>query len=172
MKTFTDKDIDSWEPCYPANEKLPNWWKGNALDILSLKSVSIEDRFWVVLREGCIDDKTLRLFAVWCARRALKRVENPDPRSIEACNVAERFANGRATEDELAVVRQKARSATWAASAAESAARSAAWSAASSAARSASAAASAATRSAAWSARSAAWSAQLRKLKSMLKKGQ
>ena len=48
-----------------------------------------------------LSDKDLRLFAVWCAREALKLVKHPDIRSIEACNVAERYANGEATKEEL-----------------------------------------------------------------------
>jgi len=47
------------------------------------------------------DAKTQRLFAVWCAREALKLVDNPDPRSVAACDVAERYANGKATDEEL-----------------------------------------------------------------------
>jgi hypothetical protein len=46
-------------------------------------------------------DKDMRLFAVWCAREALKLVDNPDERSINACDVAEKYANGEATDDEL-----------------------------------------------------------------------
>jgi len=47
------------------------------------------------------DAKTQRLFAVWCAREGLKLVDNPDPRSVAACDVAERYANGKATDEEL-----------------------------------------------------------------------
>ena len=67
-----------------------------------------------------LSDKDLRLFAVWCARESLKLVDKPDIRSIEACNVAERYANGEATKEELY-------SASEAASAAEVAIREAAW---------------------------------------------
>lgn len=48
-----------------------------------------------------MSDKDMRLFAVWCAREALKLIPKPDPRSINACNVAENFANGTATQEEL-----------------------------------------------------------------------
>jgi hypothetical protein len=43
----------------------------------------------------------LRLFAVDCARRALARIPHPDPRSVAACDVAERYACGQATAEEL-----------------------------------------------------------------------
>ena len=46
-------------------------------------------------------DRDLRLFSVWCAREALKLVKEPDERSINACDVSERFANGEATQEEL-----------------------------------------------------------------------
>ena len=71
------------------------------------------------------NDRTARLFAVWCARNALKLIANPDPRSIAACDVAERYANGEATDDERDAAsdaaRDAARAAAWdAASAAQS----------------------------------------------------
>jgi hypothetical protein len=99
--------------------------------------------------------RTARLFAVWCARQALKLVDNPDPHSIAACDTAERYANGTATADELSA----ARDAAWAA--ARDAARVAAWDAA---------------RAAAWdAARAAAWAAaraaQSEKLIEMLEIG-
>lgn len=65
--------------------------------------------------------RTLRLFSVWCTREALKLIENPDRRSINAADVAERYANGEATADELTA----AYAAAWAAASA------AAWDAAS-----------------------------------------
>ena len=153
--TFTIEDIRNLDPCYdPVTEEiLPPDWTGTALDILKIENskVSAEDKLWVVARKGWIDDRTLRLFAVWCARQALDLMEKPDPRSVEVCNVSERFANGEATQDELAAAWDAARDA------ARAAARAAAWDAAWDAARDAAwAAAWAAARSAA---RDAAWDA-------------
>ena len=45
--------------------------------------------------------RALRLFACRCARKALKLVKNPDPRSVKAVEVSEAYANGRATQAEL-----------------------------------------------------------------------
>jgi len=113
----------------------------------------------IIRKVDAWNERTQRLFAVWCAREALKLVDNPDPRSIAACDVAERYANGDATEEELAAARDAAmdaardaaRDAAWAA------ARAAAWAAAWAAARDA---AWAAARDAAWAAaRDAAWAA-------------
>jgi len=47
-----------------------------------------------------LSDKQLRLFAVRCARRVQHLMR--DPRSIAALDVAERHANGQATDEELA----------------------------------------------------------------------
>ena len=92
-----------------------------------------------------------RLFAVWCARRALALIPSPDPRSIAACDVAERHARGEASDADLAA----ARAAAW--DAARAAARAAAWAAAWDAAW---AAAWDAAWAAAWdAARAAAWDA-------------
>jgi hypothetical protein len=134
---------------------------------------------------------TLHWFSVWCAERALSRVEKPDPRSLAAVETKKKWLRGEATDKELSAAGSAAWSAAW--SAARLAARSAAWSAAarsvawSAAARSV---AELAARSAVWSAElaaaySAAWSAgsaaelaaelaereaQNRKLMAMLKK--
>ena len=68
------------------------------------------------------DDRTLRLFAIWCARNTPLgdgRVTGDlltDPRSLAALEVAERYAHGQATDEELAAARAAA--ATVAASAA------------------------------------------------------
>lgn len=172
LKQFTYEDIKSWRPCYDPAKFIPKNWKGTALDILKLENVSVQDKFWCVFRKDIIDDKILRLFAVWSYRETLKFINNPDSRSIEAVNIAEKYALGEVTGGEL----QSARMAAW--SAAKSAAKStesAAWSAqsaaqstAESAAWSAWSAAESATRSAAWSAESAAESAQLNRLIEML----
>lgn len=142
LKRFTLEDVHSWGPCYDPETVAPEGWSGTALDVLR-SGIPDDDKLWVVLREECIDARTLRLFAAWCARGALALVGNPDPRSVAACDVAERFANGEATVDELAAARAAARDA----------ARDAAWAAAWDAAR-------AAARAAAWAAaRAAAWDA-------------
>jgi len=46
-------------------------------------------------------DKIWRLQAVQHARQALAKIDNPDFRSVNACDVAERFAHGNATIAEL-----------------------------------------------------------------------
>jgi hypothetical protein len=95
-----------------------------------------------------LSEAQLRLFAVRCARRVQHLMI--DPRSIAALDVAERHANGEATDDEL----------TEAEDAARAAARDAAWYAASAAAwYAASAAAWYAARAEAWAAARAAASA-------------
>ena len=53
---------------------------------------------WIAERhKTALDDKSLRLFAVWCARSCSPK----DPRSVGAIDVAERFANGEASEKDL-----------------------------------------------------------------------
>jgi hypothetical protein len=63
--------------------------------------VPAKEIIWLLSRREFMSEKDLRLFSVWCAREALKLIENPDERSINACNVAEKFANGEATIEEL-----------------------------------------------------------------------
>ena len=109
LKKFTIKDIKSWGPCYPPEDKLPAGWEGTALDILKLENISHDDKLWCVCREGIISDKTLRLFAVWCARQVEHLMK--DDRSRKALAVAKNYANRKATKEELAAARDAARAA-------------------------------------------------------------
>lgn len=111
----TINDIRELRPCYDPSRYAPEDWQGTALDVLKAEQIPADDRLWVVLHEGWIDERTARLFAVWCARAALQLIDNPDPRSVAACDVAERYANGEATADELVTASAAARAATWAA---------------------------------------------------------
>ncbi len=135
-------------------------------DLISIVSIlasnGIEDAIWALC---CIEnagrDRDIRLFAVWCARQVEHLMT--DQRSKDALDVAERHANGLATDGELAAAWAAARDAVWdAASAADwDAAWAAAWAAARDAARdAASAAAWEAASAAAWDADcAAAWDA-------------
>ena len=88
-------------------------------------------------------DKEWRLFGVWCVRKVQNLLI--DPRSLDALDVSERFANGLASQDELSMAWAAARdAASYAASseawdaawaAARDAASSAAWAAARNASR-------------------------------------
>ena len=78
---------------------------------------------WVATRDGVLDDKTLRLFACFCARQIWPLLE--DERSRNAVLVSEKFADGDATEDDLDAAWVAAWDAVW--DAAWVAARDAAW---------------------------------------------
>jgi hypothetical protein len=86
--------------------------------------VPVEDKHWALCYAAGVPDQILREHACWCACRAIEAERaagrEPDPRSWAAVAVAERFARGEATRDELAA----ASAAAWDASAA---ARAAAW---------------------------------------------
>ena len=109
-----------------------------------VESNGLDDALWC-LRAVEGHDKEIRLYAVWCARQVQHLMK--DPRSVAALNVAEAYAHGNATADELAAARTAARTAAEAAAraaagdaawaAAEAAAWAAAWAAAEDAARAA-----------------------------------
>ena len=144
MKT-TLNAIRAQSPCAEGWQKLLAYLGKTKADdepvsiIAVLDSNGIDDALWC-LRAVTGYDREIRLYAVWCARQVQHLMT--DDRSLAALDVAERFANGDATERELS----SAWDAAWAA-----AARAAAWAAARDAAR---AAAWAAARDAAWAAQS------------------
>jgi hypothetical protein len=150
MKELNLKIIRDYSPCYDPIKYLPEEWKGNVIDLLEVKDVPFEDVLWVIMRTDLVSEKLIRLFAVWCARQVQHLMK--DERSLKALDVAEAFANGAATQDELAAARDAARDAAWAV------AMDAAWAVAMDAAR-----------DAAWAvAWAVAMDAQKKKLKEML----
>jgi hypothetical protein len=152
MKTTLNR-LRMHHPCSGGWEKLlKKLGKTQADDeplsiITILDSNGLNDALWC-LRAVDGEDKKKRLFAVFCARRVQHIMK--DDRSIKAIDIAERYANGLATEEELDAAAWAAEPAAWdeamgAAWAARCAARYAAW------------AAEPAGWDAAWAARCAAW---------------
>ena len=140
MKTTTLNKIRDCSPCAPGwAQLLKNLGKTAADDepltfATILESNGLDDALWCC-QSAPEYNREWRLFAVWCARQVQHLML--DPRSIAAIDVAERYANGVATDAELAAARVMARVAAWAtpekevtARAAREAVRSAAWDAA------------------------------------------
>ena len=182
MKKITLDLINSFDPCYdPADIGFLKEMKLTPKQFIKEFKNKVKDKediIWLLCRNEFISEKNLRLFAVWCAREALKLIENPDLKSINACDIAEKYANKQCSAKELAA----ARKAAW--EAAREAAGVAAWEAAGVAAweaarEAAGVAARAAAGVAAWEAAwKAAWEAageaareaQIEKLKEFLNK--
>ena len=113
MKT-TLNAIREHAPCADGWKKLlGNLGKSSADDeplslLTILDSNGLDDAIWC-LRAATGHDKEIRLFAVWCARKVQHLMTAPV--FINAMDVAERFANGLATAEELAAARGAARDA-------------------------------------------------------------
>ena len=136
------------------------WAEGKSARIAWETCQRADWMLWALDRIGYDDKKTLRLYACACVRRTPlangRTVWDllPDERSRTAIDIAERYANGNASVDDLTA----AGTAAWAAAeaaarAAEAAAGAAAWEAVWAAGSAAEAA------GAAWAAGSAAWAA-------------
>ena len=127
MKSITYEEFLEFGPCYlddPKEKALmdsiaqrQDRW--TALDILELEEIPDEDKLWCVLREELIEPEKLHEFACVCAERALRRVENPDPRSVAAIEAKRAWMKGEISDAELAAARAAAwaseRDAAWAA---------------------------------------------------------
>jgi len=158
---ITRKSILDARPC-------PDYPEGRVYELVPEDGVTprqvaesdlpIKDRHWVLVHAAGASDRILREHACWCARYALANVDNPDPRSVKAIEVAERYARGEATKDELDEAEEEAWAARAACAAANAAARAAANAVecAACAAREARAAANAAANAVAYSAANAA----------------
>ena len=110
MKTTLNK-IREHQPCKDGWEKLLKHLGKTKADDESLSLLTIldsngfEDALWC-LRAVDGYEKEMRLFAVWCARQVQHFVR--DQRSINAINVAEKYAHGQATEIDLKEAREAA----------------------------------------------------------------
>ena len=162
MKTTLNK-IRDHAPCRDGWEKLlKHLGKTKADDeplslLTILDSNGLDDALWC-LRAVDGYEKEMRLYAVWCARQVQHFMT--DQKSIEAIDVAERYAHGQATYEELKQGRDAAWAAAWGAETA------AAWDVARDVAR---VAAWDSARAAAWgAARVAAWAAQETEFRRML----
>ena len=89
-----------------------------------LESNGLDDALWC-LRAVDGHAREMRLYAVWCARQVQSQLE--DQRSLTALDVAERHANGAASNDELAAAWAAAYAARAYAARANAAAYDAAW---------------------------------------------
>lgn len=104
MICTTLNKIRDHDPCCEGWEKLlKHLGKTKADDaplplVTILDSNGLDDCLWC-LRSVPEHDREWRLFAVWCARQAQHLMT--DPRSREALDVAEAFANGKATTEDL-----------------------------------------------------------------------
>ena len=130
MKTTLNK-IRKHGPCTGGwHRLLTHLGKAKADDEpLSIATIAgsngLDDALWC-LRAVDGYDKEIRLYAVWCARQVQHLTT--DPRSLAALDVAEAYAHGNATAEEMDAARDEAGDAAWAAAGA--AARDAAWDAA------------------------------------------
>ena len=119
MKTITYKQIKDLNPCYePESIGIDKDYKTSIVDFIDEyrnKVKSKEDIIWVLCRNEFMTDKQLRLFAVWCAKEAMNSIpkDQQDERSLKAIKVAEDFANGKATKEELATAWRAAWGAAW-----------------------------------------------------------
>ena len=119
MKTVTVEQFRKFGPCWletaEGREKfariaaIRNEW--TALDVLNLPDVSVQAKFWSVLREEFIEAPILHEFACRCAEYALSFVESPDPRSIAAIEAKRKWLRGEITDAELDAARGEARDA-------------------------------------------------------------
>jgi hypothetical protein len=133
MSTTTLNAIRAHGPCADGWSKLlRHLGKTQADDeplalVTILDSNGLDDALWC-LRAMPEHNKHWRLYAVWCARQVQHLMT--DARSLTALDVAERHANGLATDAELAVAWAAAWAAAVAAGDAADASRAASWAAA------------------------------------------
>lgn len=121
LPTVTYEQFLMFEPCWLYDKRKFTRLKKigsrkrewNALDVLRLEEVTIEDRMWAVLREEFLPAHLLHEYACRCADYALSKIDNPDPRSVNAIKAKRKWLRGEISNKELATARNEARAVAW-----------------------------------------------------------
>lgn len=113
MKTFNNDDLRKFDPSYDPIKYLKDEDTHTILTILDHEKIPFEDKLWVILRTDYLSEKLIRLFAAWCARQVQHLMTYK--RSTDALDVAEAFASGLASKEELAAAWDAACDEAWAA---------------------------------------------------------
>ncbi len=109
MATLTIPMIRAMKPCIDPTAYAPEDWKGTVLDVLKMESVPDSHAVWLACQSGVLPERTRRLMACAFVRHTPigdgRTVWNllTDERSKNVVEVAERYANGQATEEEFSV---------------------------------------------------------------------
>ena len=128
--TTTLNRIKVYSPCSNGWRKLLKYLGKTVADDESLPfsvildSNGLKDALWCC-RTAPEHNRVWRLYAVWCARQVQHLMT--DQRSLNALDVAERHANGQATDKELSVAWAAAKDAWITGDAARETAQAAAW---------------------------------------------
>ena len=121
LPTVTYEQFLKFEPCWLYDKRKSTRLKKigsrkrewNALDVLRLEEVTIEDRMWAVLREEFLPAHLLHEYACRCADYVLSKIDNPDPRSVNAIKAKRKWLRGEISNKELATARNEARAVAW-----------------------------------------------------------
>jgi hypothetical protein len=107
------KFLKDLKPCDDRIKYLPEDFQGTALDILNHNQIPARDKLWVCLRISVLDEKTLRLFSVKCARYATNLLTDKAfaTKLNDLIDVSERYALGLATEEGRSIACSTAHSA-------------------------------------------------------------
>jgi len=112
----TLNQIREKSPCADGWEKLLKSLNKTKADDEPLSLITILDSNGLEHAVWCLEsveghDREIILYPVWCARQVQHLMT--DQRSLDALDVAERYANGRATKKELAIAMHDSRDAGW-----------------------------------------------------------
>jgi len=102
--------IKSLKPCYrPEDIGITEGYTANIPEFINKyrhKVKNKDDIIWILCHDEFMTDRELRLFAVWCARRVQHLIVNK--KCIHIIDVAERYAKGLATYEELVSAKESA----------------------------------------------------------------
>jgi len=116
METIDLETIKNWGPISENEEKRIAALFVGRETLTAAEVVKSADRpgsaLWLLLRKHWLDERALRLLAVEFAVLMLAREQDagrkPDPRTVNACAVAVKFAHGEASVEELDAARNAA----------------------------------------------------------------
>ena len=109
MDMTIEEFCDKHSACADGKEWALSCGAASMHELWRRKDLNPEWRLWIATQPGVFSEKELRLFGCWCVRQIWPLLT--DGRSRKAVDVAELFADGKATREELCAAGAAARAA-------------------------------------------------------------
>ena len=99
MKTYSVRELSAVHESFDFSIFLGTQWTGTLVDFLQVSTIF--DIIKIKVATHFIDDENNRLFAVWCARKAIASIGFYQSSLSDALNIAESYAKGSASQQEV-----------------------------------------------------------------------
>jgi hypothetical protein len=97
MRQLTVIDFSEFAPSATFQRALKRW-SGTILDLMYHHKVSRKNKIWAFTRKGMVSERTLRIFAIECALKALSDSKIKDEGLFKCIDAAKQYIDGKETD--------------------------------------------------------------------------